>query len=178
MYEIKIYRSIRNGFKILGGSLFFVILGIDIIMTDPQNQWEGWLSVGFFGLLIPIALFQILDRKPAIVLTIDGITLMGRNNSHLEWQYINGVEIKNTTKWSKLICLYAKEGHSPNMIKSAFWKLIHYWDKNMGYGDLNISVNNLKTDPDRLLNLLITLINAKVADRKALIEDLAMEGAF
>ena len=176
MDEITIYRSKWHGVKILGGSLFFVILGIDMVTGDADDLWLGWLTISFFSLLTTVGLFQIFDRRPIVIMNNEGITIRNMKSIYLEWDLINRAEIRNTTKWSKVIFLYVKEGHSLYKNRSTIRKIMHLWDKNMGYGDAIISVSNLKVDPDRFLNLLNTLINSKEPDRKALIKDLEIEG--
>ena len=57
MNEIRIYKSIWKGVKLLAGCLLFVVLGIGMILHDPDSQWLGWMGTCFFGLGIPVGLF-------------------------------------------------------------------------------------------------------------------------
>jgi hypothetical protein len=175
MNEIRIYKSIWKGLKLLAGCLLFVVLGICMILHDPDSQWLGWLGTCFFGLGIPVGLFMVFDRRPSVIINEEGITIRNLKKIFLEWQHISEAAMMSTNK-SQMICLYLKDGFSLNTGKVGFRKKMHQLNKNMGYGDAAIPVFNLKVNPERLLNLVVMLINAESPERKNLLIDQGVEG--
>lgn len=76
MTEIKLYKTTTKGLKIIGMCLPFVAIGLWMIMDNPYGSTEyvmGWVGTCFFGLGLPVGLFQTFDKRPQIVITENGI---------------------------------------------------------------------------------------------------------
>jgi len=91
MTEIKLYKSTTKGLKIIGMCLPFVAIGIWMISDSPYGTTEyimGWFGTCFFGLGIPIGLFQAFDKRPQIIITENGIWDRATNQDEVKWEQI------------------------------------------------------------------------------------------
>jgi hypothetical protein len=76
MTEIKLYKKLIKGLRIIAMAIPFVAIGIWAITKEPlgtMNYIMGWLCTVFFGLGFLIGLFQTFDRRPQIIITEKGI---------------------------------------------------------------------------------------------------------
>jgi len=76
MKEIKLYKSKWKNLGLLIVSCLFVFGGLYFVTDVDSNTFKvivGWTSILFFGLGIPIALFNILDWRPQIIINEVGI---------------------------------------------------------------------------------------------------------
>ena len=91
MTEIKLYKTITKGLKIICMCLPFVAVGIWMITDNPYGSTEhiiGWVSTCFFGLGLPVGLFHTFDRRPQIVITENGIWDRTTNQDEVKWEQI------------------------------------------------------------------------------------------
>lgn len=91
MTEIKLYKTTTKGLKIIGMCLPFVAIGLWFITQEPigtTNNIMGWVSTCFFGLGIPIGLFQTFDRRPQIIISEKGIWDRTTNQDEVKWEQI------------------------------------------------------------------------------------------
>jgi hypothetical protein len=91
MTEIKLYKTTTKGLKIIGMCLPFVAIGLWMIMDNPYGSTEyvmGWVGTCFFGLGLPIGLFQTFDKRPQIVITENGIWDRTTNQDEVKWEQI------------------------------------------------------------------------------------------
>jgi hypothetical protein len=91
MTEIKLYKTTTKGLKIIGMCLPFVVLGL-FLLSDATygttNYVMSWLCICFFGLGIPVGLFQTFDRRPQIIITENGIWDRTTNQDEVKWEQI------------------------------------------------------------------------------------------
>ena len=91
MTELKLYKTTNKGLKIIGLSIPFVVIGVWMILQEPTGTTSyimGWLCTSFFGLGIPIGLFQTFDRRPQIVINENGIWDRTTNQEEIKWEQI------------------------------------------------------------------------------------------
>lgn len=91
MTEIKLYKTTTKGLKIIGMCLPFVAIGLWMIMDNPYGSTEyvmGWVGTCFFGLGLPVGLFQTFDKRPQIVITENGIWDRTTNQDEVKWEQI------------------------------------------------------------------------------------------
>jgi len=68
--ELLIPASRKKAFVLLLGSLAFVAVGVFIL---KQNPWVAWLTMGFFGLGIPVSLLMLVSDRVYLKLTPEGL---------------------------------------------------------------------------------------------------------
>lgn len=91
MTEIKLYKTPIKGLKIIGMCLPFIAIGLWMITDNPYGTTDyilGWIGTCFFGLGIPVGLFQTFDKRPQIVITENGILDRTTNQVKVKWEQI------------------------------------------------------------------------------------------
>jgi hypothetical protein len=91
MTVIKLYKSKTKGLKIIGMCLPFLAMGIWMITDSPLGSVEyilGWVGTCFFGLGLPIGLFQTFDKRPQLIITENGIWDRTTNQDEIKWEQI------------------------------------------------------------------------------------------
>jgi len=91
MTEIKLYKTTTKGLKIIGMCLPFVVIGLWMIIQEPIGTTPyilGWVGSCFFGLGIPVGLFQTFDKRPQIIITEKGIWDRTTNQDQVKWEQI------------------------------------------------------------------------------------------
>jgi hypothetical protein len=91
MYEIKLYKSRWKAIKLLALTLPFVAIGLWMATKNPNkctDQIAGWFNVCFFGMGLPIGLFNLFDRRPKIIITETGIWDRSFKQAEIKWEDI------------------------------------------------------------------------------------------
>lgn len=109
--------------RILLISLAFVACGWWMLSReeDPGDRTMAWLCICFFGLGIPIALFQLLSQRNHTLITASGIHVqsMFRNVTYA-WKDIHNFGVAEWSQWHgpfrqrhRLVGMNFKEGSEP-----------------------------------------------------------------
>jgi hypothetical protein len=153
---------------LLLGSLLFVIGGVLFILfpaefqgTGYRNrpQWEiltvGYVCAIFFGACGIIAILQLFNSKPGLIIDNSGITIPGLfSSAFIAWNMIDKFDIINISR-TKLVAIYLKNPNeyieklsNPTVRKLALFNLNNYG------APLSISANSLKCNTNELLTFL------------------------
>lgn len=73
MIEYKIYKYPWKAIKLILLCTIFVLGGIFFLNQSDVPKFIAWFCILFFGLGYPIGLFQLLDRRPQIIINEIGI---------------------------------------------------------------------------------------------------------
>lgn len=169
MCEIKIYKSKWKAIKLILLALPFIYLGIwDIIHNSRYGSpLVDWISVCFFGLGIPIGLFNLLDKRPELVLNETG--LFDRSSYGIFEKKVD----KGFVKWESITDAYLSEWqNSYRGIKTSKQKYICLILDKHSQAELK-TTNPTSTKLSHALGLgdfIIPLINLKKFDEKKFIE--------
>ncbi|MGN6640808.1 MAG: STM3941 family protein [Mucilaginibacter sp.] len=156
MYEIKIYKSRWKAVKLILLSLPFVVVSLYDILTHSINMSPSlsWFALCFFGLGIPIGLFNLFDMRPEMVLNENGIFdrmsygvfVKNPNKGFVTWNSIEDAWIKSyqgespqgtPTSKQDFICIKLNKEAASKIKKSKL-------SDTLGFGDYNIPLMNLK----------------------------------
>src|SRR5882757_7514075 len=87
---IVLYNSTAKYIRLLIICAIFVVCGCAMVYSDPSSKTQliGWLNIIFFGLGMVVAVRQILDKKPRIVIDSRGITDNTLKVGLIEWRDI------------------------------------------------------------------------------------------
>ena len=168
MTDYKIYKSPWKAIKLLVGCSLFVAAGFFILSAGKANPLMAWLTIGFFGLGIPISLFQWLDRRPQIIVNEIGIFDRTAHKDFINWEIIQDAYIVKVQQ-ETFICLVVPEEFEPSTHKSIFKKRIASLSKAIGFQELNISLGNLNVDAVRMAEFILAMRSAEVGSRQSLI---------
>lgn len=174
MAELKLYKTTTKGLKIIGMSIPFVVIGVWMILQEPTgttNYIMGWLCASFFGLGIPIGLFQSFDRRPQIIINENGI-----------WDRTTK---QDEIKWEQIIDAYPLDIFSQKFISIVsddtfiFKKKPYKWaakiNKEIGAQNLNLHLGQIIIDQNKLTGLINDLAKAKKKDRNKTIQSFKID---
>ncbi|MEC4005858.1 STM3941 family protein [Flavobacterium sp. SUN052] len=164
MTEIKLYKSSRNGFKLIALSLPFVIIGIWAISKETFGTFDyimGWISLLFFGLGILIGVFTLLDKRVQIIINEKGIFDKTLKQGLIKWEQIIEVypiDINN----QKFISIVVDETFE-------FKKNQYKWTEKLNYlvgaQKLNLNLSQIKIDENKLSELINKIANSEKNER-------------
>ena len=169
MMEYKIYKSPWKAIKLLAGCSLFVAAGFFILTAGKANPVMAWLTIGFFGLGIPIGLFQLLDRRPQIIVNEIGIFDRTAHKDFINWEIIQDAYIAKIQQ-ETFICLVVPEEFEPSSHKSRFKKRMAGLSKAIGFQELNISLGNVNVDAERMAEFILAMRSAEKVNRQSLIK--------
>ena len=165
---MKLFKKPSKGLKIIGMSIPFVVIGIWMIHEWTYGTSEyvmGWICTLFFGLGIPIGIFQTFDRRPQIILNLDSIWDRTTNQNPILWEQI--VSAYNLDiSGQKFICLVTD---SSFILKKLPNKIAAKIGKSVGAQSLNLSLSQIDIDENRFSDLINQLAKSKREDRKKII---------
>ncbi len=170
MREIKLYKSKWKNFGLLIGSSLFVSVGLYFITSDDSDTFKmiiGWVSILFFGLGIPISLYNIFDWRPQIIINEVGIIDRTIIKDFINWNVIENAYLVNTG--AKFICITLKLEIDIKKSQSKFSKRVSSFNKTFGFQELNINLASIKINEERLTQFILEMSKANPSDRGQLL---------
>jgi len=169
MTELKLYKTITKGLKIIGMCLPFVAIGLWIIMDNPYGTSEyfmGWVGICFFGLGIPVGLFQTFDRRPQIIISENGIWDRTTNQDEVKWDQIIEAYLLDIFE-QKFISLVTDDTF---VFKKKPYKWAAKINKEIGAQNLNLHLGQINIDEIELTNFINRISKENIEDRRKLIK--------
>lgn len=184
MIEIKLYRSKWKAIRLLLLTSPFVILSLYDIVSHSEITpiYLSWFCLCFFGLGIPISLFNFFDRRPEIIIDKKGIFSRSSysifdkrsNRGFIEWPDIKEIYMlsyKNNwrglpTSTQSFICM--KLSHDAKIIEGKY-KTPSTLSKSFGMGDFSIPLQLLKINKQDFFEFIKSMIAADTSTKDALI---------
>jgi hypothetical protein len=170
MKEIKLYKSPLRAIKLFLMSSVFVVAGIWLINYTDSPQWVGWMSICFFGLGYPVALFHLFDRRPQIIINEIGIWDRTTKQDIVNWEIIQDAYLSDV-HGQKFICLQVDEEYEPSNKSGMWYKRFAKMHKAMGFQELNLSLGQIKVDEDRLTDFIVEMSKATIDKRSTMISE-------
>ena len=147
----------------------FVVLGIFILGKSPL---VGWFSIAFFGLAYPIGIYNLLDKRPAIILNELGIFDRSINKEFINWELIKEAYPISINR-QKFICLVVDEKFKPSKKKGFFYKSVSKLNEAIGAQELNLNLNQVqKIDEVKLTLFILKMSKATKTDKAILLKEL------
>ena len=168
MTEIKLYKSPLKGLKIFALTIPFVAIGILMITVDPvgtTNYFMGWIGACFFGLGIPVGLFQTFDRRPQIIITENGIWDRTTKQDEIKWEQIKGAYALNIYN-QKFISLVLDDTF---VMKKNLYKWAARINEAIGAQKVNLSVSQLKIDEHEMTDFITEMVTVQKGHRQNII---------
>ncbi|MBC6697541.1 STM3941 family protein [Hymenobacter sp. BT190] len=155
--------------KLLLGSGAFVALGIFLLRQPGTPSWVAWSCIGFFGLGIPGGLYQLLDRRPQIIINEVGIFDRTTYHSFINWDIIQNAYLVRV-HGQKILCLVVSAEFEPSRTQGAVRQSLAQLSKGLGFQELNISLGMIRIDELRFTQFLLAMTQAeRPADRTQLL---------
>jgi hypothetical protein len=144
MTEFKIYNSPLKALRLIGMASIFVFIGIYMLNEPDVPGFVSWSSILFFGLGYPVGLYQLLDRRPQILINEIGVF-----DRRIDKSFI-------------VVDLPFEPSKSKNRSKLS---------KSMGFQELNISVGSVSVDAEKLTELILLMRFAEKPNREVVVKD-------
>ncbi|HEX3386252.1 MAG TPA: STM3941 family protein [Mucilaginibacter sp.] len=174
MPEIKLYKSKWKAIRLILLCLPWVLVCLYLINKNDSSI--GCFGLCFFGLGIPIGLFNLLDNRPRIIINEIGIFDRLAYKDFINWEIIKDAYLKKlqTSRLSQtsFICLVVDEDTLDHLKINKTRRAMNTLSKNMGFQELNLEIGQLnKVDPGYLLEFIKAMLVAGKTKREELILD-------
>ena len=169
MTEYKLYKSRSKAIKLLLLSSLFVCVGIFLLSKPDTSRLMAWSCILFFGLGIPLVLFQLLNKRPQIIVNEVGIFDRTVHKDFLNWEIIHDAYLVRIHQ-ERFICLVVDEQFEPSISQGKFKQKMARAAKAIGFQELNLNVGNLSVKPERLMEFILAMRTADKSGRESLIK--------
>ena len=146
----------------------FVVMGLWMITDNPYGITEyymGWFCMCFFGLGIPVGLFQTFDRRPQIIINENGIWDRTTNQDEVKWEQIIEAHLLDIFE-QKFISLVTDDTY---VFKKNPYKWAEKINKEIGAQNLNLHLGQINIDELELTNFINRPSKQKIEERRKLI---------
>jgi len=171
MTEIKFYKSSWKAIKLMLLCSLFVAGGIFMLNQADSPKLIAWLITLFFGLGYPAGLYQLLDRRPQIIINEIGIFDRTTHHDFINWEIIQDAYVSEMHKQT-FICLVVNEEFEPSRKKGKFRQTVAELNKELGFQDLNLSLYYVNINAVRLLDFILVARTAERTQRENLLKQL------
>lgn len=169
MSELKLHKTTTKGLRIIGMSIPFVAIGVWMIIQEPAgttNYIMGWLCTSFFGLGIPVGIFQTFDRRPQIIINEIGIWDRTTNQDQIKWEQIIDAYPLDIFG-QKFISIVSNDSF---IFKKKPYKWAAKINKEIGAQNLNLHLGQINIDERKLTELIQSLAKAEKKDRNRILQ--------
>ena len=168
MTEYKIYKSPWKAIKLALLSSVFVIGGIYMLYQPSTSRTMAWSTIIFFGLGFPLALYQLFDRRPQIIINEIGILDRTIHSDFINWEIIEDAYLVDV-HGQKFICLVVDQLFEPSRSKGVLRKQVAGLSKVFGFQELNINLSNVNIDAQRLTEFILAMRTTEMSMRASVI---------
>jgi hypothetical protein len=169
MTEIKLYKTPLKGLKILALAIPFVAIGIWMIFEKPVGSSDyimAWLCTCFFGLGIPVGLFQTFDRRPQIIINENEIWDRTTKQDVIKWEQIENAYPIDIFQ-QKFVCLVLDDTFE---IKKKLYKWAAKMNENIGAQKVNLLMSQLKIDEHTMTKFIREMTKTERKNRGTVIK--------
>lgn len=169
MEEVRLYKRSEKGLKTLGLTAALVAMGVWLVSKDSGNTAShviGWVCICFFGLGIPVGLFQTLDRRPQIIITENGIWDRTIRRDEIKWEHIKRAYPLNVYK-QQFVSLVVEDA---NAMQQPSYQWADRLNEAIGAQKINLSVSQLRIDAQQLSVFINAIIASEKRDRRSLLK--------
>ena len=168
MTKFKLYKRPLKGLRIFALTIPFVAIGIWMINKEPvgtTNYIMGWISPCFFGLGIPVGLFQTFDRRPQIIITENGIWDRTTKQEEIKWEQIQEAYPLDIYK-QKFVSFVVDDTF---IMKKNLYKWAAKLNEAIGAQKINLLISQLKIDEFTMTNFINEIISTEKGNRQTII---------
>ena len=163
--EIKLYKSPWKALILLVPCMIFVAIGIFMLDDPDASRFGAWGCICFFALGIPIALFNMFDRRPQIILNEIGIFDRTAYTDFINWEVIQDAYLLNINR-QKFICLIVDQQYEPSRKKGRFGRAAASMNRSVGAQELNINLGAVSVDEVKLGQFILEMARLAPEARK------------
>jgi hypothetical protein len=165
MKEIKLYKSPIKSIRLLFLSSLLVLINV-WLLYEGENSKIYWFGLFLFGIGFIIGMFNVLDRRPQIILNKVGIWDRAIREDVIKWEYIEDAYETDFQK-QVFISIVTNNGF---IKKKKTYSWASWINKKVGAQDLNLILTYINVDIEKLITLINILKIEPLEKREELIE--------
>ncbi len=165
MKEIKLYKSPIKSIRLLFLSSLLVLINV-WLLYEGENSKMYWFGLFLFGIGFIIGMFNVLDRRPQIILNKVGIWDRAIREVVIKWEYIEDAYETDFQK-QVFISIVTNNGF---IKKKKTYSWASWINKKVGAQDLNLILTYINVDIEKLITLINILKIEPLEKREELIE--------
>lgn len=132
----------------------------------------AWIPIGFFGLGFLLGVYNLLDKRPMIIINEIGIFDRSANQEFINWELIQDAYPINING-QKFICLVVNEKFKPSRKKGVIYRSAVKLNEVIGAQELNIYLGQIKKiDEIKLTEFILEISKADKTTKAELIKTL------
>ncbi|GAB2956556.1 hypothetical protein GCM10027048_23310 [Hymenobacter coalescens] len=168
MEEITLYKSRWQAIRIMLLCSVFVLGGIWLLLQTDAPRWVGWASVLFFGLGYPLGIYNLLDRRPLLIVNNIGLYHREAHRELINWELIQDAYLAEVHK-QQLLCLVVPPDFEPSTRKGKLAQQLGGVSRAMGFQELTLPLSATGVDAPKFLELVLLLKDAAPTTRQNLL---------
>jgi len=149
---------------LLLGACAFVAGGVFLLLKgDPEARWAGIAAIVFFGGCALVAIRQLVDRRPRLVVDDVGVLDRTLGVGRIPWEEIVGADWVSLNGHHFICLLLRDEAHW--LVKlSPLQRRLASANRGLGFGSINLNLSGLAVDPAVVFSLLQAEIARRMPD--------------
>lgn len=154
MTENLIYHNSRSRYVLLTlGSLAFVAMGVYMIVTT--GKWGlGLVTIAFFGTGVAVGVRQLLDTRPRLQITDEGILDRTLGVGLIPWADITDAYVRGINH-EYFICLHVRNEQEYASRLSPLKRRLAQANEALGFTLLSVNLSGVDLNPEQLLEYIL-----------------------
>ena len=152
MEKLAIKSSRWKHFALLAACLGFVAVGLFIIIN--KGNWFGLVPIFLFGGGIPIAVWQILDSRPRLIIDEEGVMDRTLGVGRIEWRDIRGAYMASI-QGTDFICLELRDPAKYNARLSNVRRALAKANIRLGFTDFSLNLIGVAANSYEVYELVL-----------------------
>ncbi len=156
MEQVKLYKKAPKALQLIALSGVFTAIGIWMIIRQPSgsgNYIMAWGCTCFFGLGVLLGLYHLLDKRPQIIITEDGILDRANRRGEISWEQIEEASTRSISGQHFVILILSET-----------------------FEEVYLSLSQVQIDKQMLNSFILEMISSDKLRRKELIRKCFHEG--
>lgn len=146
----------RNAIPLVGS---WTVLGISVYyLSNHEPTWLSQISALFFGSMALACTIQILESKPCLVISDEGICVAYLNIGTISWNDLSGAFIRNDGGVDQ-ICFTLRDAEEFRVRVGRLGRVFNSATRQAGYGDFTLNPSGMGLDARVVFELITEQID-------------------
>lgn len=165
MSEIKLYKSPKKSIRLLLLSSAFVIPSIYLLIIGEKMETIFWICTSLFWFSFFLSIFNMIDRRVQIVLSVIGIWDRSLNQNIIPWE-----NIKNAYKIDIHRQIFIALETDENFVaKKKLYSWAKFLNTLVGAQQINLNISYIKVDELKLIKFIYLMKNESLDYREKIL---------
>ena len=152
-------RSSRLQYSLyLVGAIGFVAGSVFILLNDGP-AWVAWMGIVFFGAGMPLFVWQIIDRRPRLLMDDEGVLDRTLGLGKIPWKDIDGAFLKSI-RGNDFVCLELKDADKYLNQLSSVKRLAAGANEKLGFTPISLNLSGVSASSEQVLELVLKMSEA------------------